>query len=71
MNQKTFKQFIQSLLSKYLYRQYFDKFWGVGIPQTSLQKIGFKSCDISEGFYVADKIFFIVKLSLITMVLKT
>ena len=26
MNQKTFKQFIQSLLSKYLYRKYFDKF---------------------------------------------
>lgn len=59
MNQKTFKQFIQSLLSKYLYRKYFDKFWGVGIPQTSFaKKIGFKSCDISEGFYVADKIFF-------------
>ena len=38
MNQKTFKQFIQSLLSKYLYRKYFDKFWGVGIPQTSFAK---------------------------------
>jgi len=59
MYQKTFKQFIQSLFSKYLYRQYFDKFWGVGMSQTSFAKrIGFSSSDISEGFYVADKTFF-------------
>tara|TARA_B100000963_G_scaffold341505_1_gene341264 strand:- start:839 stop:1912 length:1074 start_codon:yes stop_codon:yes gene_type:complete len=59
MYQNTFKQFIQSVFSKYLYRQYFDKFWGVGVPQTAFAKrIGFKPTDINDGFYVADKIFF-------------
>jgi len=59
MYQKTFKQLLQSIFSQYLYRQYFDKFWGVGISQTNFAKrIGFNSSDISEGFYVADKTFF-------------
>tara|TARA_B100000965_G_scaffold252156_1_gene212146 strand:- start:7431 stop:8504 length:1074 start_codon:yes stop_codon:yes gene_type:complete len=59
MYQKTFKQLIQSIFSKYLYRQYFDKFWGVGTSQTDFAKrIGFNQSEISEGFYVADKIFF-------------
>ncbi len=59
MYQNTLKQFIQSCLSKYLYKSYFDKFWGVGISQTKFAKrIGFKDDDIKEGFYVADEIFF-------------
>ena len=53
------KQFIQKLLSNYLYRRYFDKFWGIGSPQTKFAlDIGYKENEIKEGFYVADKIFF-------------
>jgi glycosyltransferase involved in cell wall biosynthesis len=57
--EKTFRQYIQTKFTKYLYKQYFDKFWGIGMPQTNYAKrIGFKPSDISEGFYVADKTFF-------------
>ncbi len=53
------KQLAQSIFSNYLYRRYFNKFWGIGSPQTRFaQSLGFKKEDIMEGFYVADKIFF-------------
>ena len=59
MYRNTFKQIFQSYFSKYLYRQYFDAFWGIGKSQTAYAKrVGFKPTEISEGFYVADKIFF-------------
>lgn len=59
MYQTTLKQLVQSIFSQYLYKQYFDKFWGIGTSQTNFAKrIGFNSSDIREGFYVADKTFF-------------
>ncbi len=56
---KSFKQFIIRRFSFYLYKRYFDKFWGVGSSQRKFAiDIGYDQKDIFNGFYVADKIFF-------------
>ena len=53
------KQKIQRCFSRFLYKRYFDKFWGIGLQQANYAKfIGFKEKDIYSGFYVAAKIFF-------------
>lgn len=55
----TFKQFIIKRFSFFLYRRYFDKFWGVGSLQRKFAlEISYRNEDIYNGFYVADKIFF-------------
>jgi len=49
---------IKKLFSKYLYKQYFDVMWGVGKLQEKFAlEIGYKSENIRNGFYVADKKF--------------
>lgn len=59
MFQKTLKQLFQRIFSRFLYKRYFDKFWGVGSQQTKFAKsLGYKTNNIHKGFYVADKIFF-------------
>ena len=56
---KSFKQLIIRNLSFFLYKRYFDKFWGVGDLQRKFAlDIGYQNKDIYNGFYVADKIFF-------------
>lgn len=55
----TLKQYFIKCFSSILYKQYFDKFWGVGLLQKKFAlNIGFKDEDIKDGFYVADKMFF-------------
>ena len=57
--QRTLKQLLQRIFSRFLYKRYFDKFWGVGSQQIKFAKsLGYKTNDIHKGFYVADKIFF-------------
>jgi len=59
MFQPSLKQFMIKALSTFMYFQYFDKFWGIGVSQTRFAKyIGFDDKDILHGFYVADKKFF-------------
>ena len=56
---KSFKQFIIRNLSFFLYKRYFDEFWGVGDLQRKFAlDIGYQKQNIYNGFYVADKIFF-------------
>ena len=53
------KQFIIRIFSFFLYKRYFDKFWGVGHLQRKFAlDIGYDNENIYDGFYVADKIFF-------------
>ena len=53
------KQFIIKIFSFFLYRRYFDKFWGVGHLQRKFAlDVGYTNENIYDGFYVADKIFF-------------
>lgn len=55
----SFKQIFIKTFSNFLYKRYFDKFWGIGYLQTKFAlDIGYKEKDIKEGFYVADKKFF-------------
>ncbi|MDC6466078.1 glycosyltransferase [Flavobacteriaceae bacterium] len=59
MFRNSLRQYFQRLFRNYLYKQYFDKFWGVGTQQTKYAKsIGFKGNEIYSGFYVAAEIFF-------------
>ena len=59
MYKKSLRQYLQSLFRNFLYKQYFDKFWGIGTQQTKYAKlIGFKDKEIHRGFYVAADIFF-------------
>ena len=56
---KSFKKLITRNLSFFLYKRYFDKFWGVGDLQRKFAlDIGYQEQNIYDGFYVADKIFF-------------
>ena len=55
----SFKQFFKKIFRNFFYKQYFDKFWGVGESQKRYGlEVGFNERNILNGFYVADKKFF-------------
>ena len=52
----SFKQFIGTLLSKYLHSLFFTHIWIPGNPQLAYaQKLGFKDKSILKGYYSADQ----------------
>ncbi len=53
------KHTIKKILSKFIYKKYFDKIWATGSLHSAFAlSMGYGYNDIREGFYIADKQFF-------------